>query len=73
MTIETNLTNPLRSSDPVDKETEELYDFRRQLKLSVENEWAKTSTNTLEKKNQNERKENQQRKVLPRVVSNFNL
>ena len=50
--MESNVAKPLRSSDPVEKETEDLYDFTSQLKLAVESEWAKTSTNTLEKKNQ---------------------
>ena len=48
--METKVVKLLRLSDPVDKETEDLCDFRSQLKLAVESEWAKTSTNTLEKK-----------------------
>ena len=54
--METNVVKPLISSDLVDKEIEDLYDFRSQLMLAVVSEWAKTSTNTLEKKHQKERK-----------------
>ena len=44
--METNVAKPLRSSDPVNKETEDLYELRSQLKRAVESEWAKTSINT---------------------------
>ena len=71
--MERNVAKPLRSSHSVHKENENSYDFKIQLKIVVENEWAKISTNTLEKKNQKGRKENQEREVLPRVVGNSNL
>ena len=48
--METSASKPHVNSDPVDPEDRNVYDFRSELKISVESEWAKTSTNTLEKK-----------------------
>ena len=49
--METNVAKLQVNSDQVDTEHKNVYDFRSQLKIFVESEWAKTSTNTLEKKN----------------------
>ena len=76
--MESNIDKPHANSDPVDKENKNLYYFRSQLTIDVESEWAKTSTNALEKKKLKRNKgksakENQQRKALLQVVGNFDL
>ena len=48
--MEKNTTNAVTSSDAVRTETKGCYDFRSQLNLSVESEWAKANTNILDKK-----------------------
>ena len=48
--METNVAKPRTSSHSVCEDTEDLYDFKRQLKLKLESEGAKTNSNSLEKK-----------------------
>ena len=45
--MENNTANALTTSDPVSTETEDFYDFKIQLNLALEREWAKRNTNTL--------------------------
>ena len=49
-TMESNVAKSQINSDPVDNANSNVFDFRSQLMIDVESEWAKTSTNTLEKK-----------------------